>query len=310
MEKIVFFLAENANLTATEKEFINDLNQVLLIYDDLKNDLFNKNEQLLDFDIVRSLFDYSFNQPALQFEFTNDLIIKSGLSFDTTKKIIPTHNSPDTINMGVDDFRAFIQDNNISTIFVTTKVTGYDDLFLNEDLGNFYSTQDEQLICDILQKHVKIYNNILKKLNLDAVTQEKYFCLLNNFAFGCIEKQHTYFLDKNHILSAIAIMCKDEINKTLIEFEKIQKQKKKETARLTEVKIQKLKERILNDENFASCKLERERLLYLKTALKSESIDVIDYLEMELTSTGTIRRKGLNGTRFINELWEQLTTMQ
>lgn len=315
MEKVVFFLAENASLTTREKEFINKLNKVLLIYDDLKDDLFKRDEKILDFEVIRRLFDYSLKLNGLQLEFISDFKIKNEVLFDGNKKIIATHNAPETINMGIDDFRAFIRENNISTIFVATKVSGYYDLFLAEEWGNLYDREDEQIVCNILQKYVIYYNDILKKLNLDALTEKKYFCLFNNFAFGYIEKGYSYYLNNDYILSAIAIMCKDEINESLVAFEKLQEQKarereeqeqreKRERSHQTNIEIRRLEEKILNDEKFAFCRSEKERGMYLRGLLEEESYDVITYLEMERMLTGKVRAKGIKWKQFINHLWE------
>lgn len=320
MEKVIFFLAENTSLTAEEKEFANRLNQVLLIYDELKDDLFKKDDEILDFEIIRNLFDCSFRSNGLQIEFSNDLEIENKSLFDEKRKIIATYNAPETINMGIDSFREFVQENNISTIFVSTKVnTTYYDLFLDEELCSFYDSEDEQIVCKILQKYVSCYNNILKRLNLEVLTEKKYFCLFNNFAFGYVKKGYTYSLNGDHILSAIAIMCKDEINEALEIFKKLQQQKeqengeriqreKREQALQTDIAIHRLEEKILNDEKFAICRSEKDRGMYLRNILEEETYDVIAYLEMERMSTGKIRAKGIKGKQFINSLWKKLIT--
>jgi hypothetical protein len=317
MEKIVFLLNKNTDLTDAEKKFINELNQVLLMYNDLKDNLFKKNEKILDFEFIREWFDYSSNANCLQFEFTNDLEIKNELLFNINNKIISVYNTPKFISMEVDDFHDFIKENNISTIFMETTLNDYTQLFLEESSNCFYYDEDEQIINSILQKYITCYNDILKKLSPDALTTKKYFCLFNSFAFGCIEKRYSYFIDKNYILSAIAIMCKEEINERLAAFERIQEQKereneerlqqeKRERSQQTGIKIRQLEEKILNDEKFTICRSEKERGTYLRGMLEEECYDVITYLEMERMSTGKVRAKGIKWKQFINRLWETL----
>ena len=306
MEKVIFFLAENTSLTAEEKEFANRLNQVLLIYDELKDDLFKKDDKILDFEIIRNLFDYSFRSNGLQIEFSNDLEIENKSLFDKKRKIIATYNAPETINMEIDSFREFVQENNISTIFVSTKVNTYYNLFLEEELCSFYDNEENQIVCKILQKYVRCYNNILKRLNLEVLTEKKYFCLFNNFAFGYVKKGYTYSLNGDHILSAIAIMCKDEINENLTALERLREKEKSERSHQTDAKIHRLEEKILNDEKFAICRSEKDRGMYLRNILEEETYDVIAYLEMERMSTGKIRAKGIKGKQFINSLWEKI----
>lgn len=306
MEKIVFFLEKNTDLTDAEKKFINELNQVLLMYNDLKDNLFKKDEAILDFGFIREWFDYSSNANCLQFEFTNDLEIKDELLFNRNNKIISVYNTPKFISMGVDDFRDFIKENNISTIFMETTLNDYSQLFLEESSNCFYYDEDEQIVNSILQKYITCYNDILKKLSPDALTTKTYFCLFNSFAFGCIDKRYSYFIDKNYILSAIAIMCKDEINEKLIAFENIKKQKELEKTRQITIKLHQLEEKILNDESFAICRSEKERGTYLRGILEEECYDVVTYLEMERMSTGKVRAKGIKWKQFINRLWETL----
>lgn len=61
------------------------------------------------------------------------------------------------------------------------------------------------------------------------------------------------------------------------------------------------------NEIFATCSSEKDRLRCLRTILKNESYDLRNYLGMELTSTGTIRARGLQGKLFINQLWEKVS---
>jgi hypothetical protein len=154
-------------------------------------------------------------------------------------------------------------------------------------------------------------------LNIDALTEKKYFCIFNTFAFGCIEKRYSYYLNQKYILSALAIMCNDEINKALISFENIQKQKAEaekerlEQERLirqrqTKTKIDQLAEKILNDEIFAHCSSEKDRLSYLRTLLEKEPDDVITYLEMKRLQTGKVQAQGIKGKQFINNIWKTL----
>ena len=313
--RIIFFLNENEKLTKEEQKFINELNQVLQNYNDLKERLFREENGLLDFEFIRDWFDYSLKSSCFQLEFMDN--------FQTTEplfninKIVPVNYAPKIIDMGLNDFQDFLKSNNISTLFTLTTSNSYFNLFLDENLESFSDFEEEQIAGRILKKYTTLYNNVLKKLDNNTLTQKTYFCVFDSFAFGYIQRGFNYSIDENHILSAIAIMCKDEINKEVELFRTLQAEREKEQKerlekehlaqeRQTCGKISQLEDKILNDENFASCRSEKDRLRYLRTILQEESHDVIMYLEMELLSTGIVRAKGIKGKLFINRLWNKL----
>lgn len=302
--KIPLFLNENTCLTKQEIEFIKNLNHVFVIYDDIKKKLLEENNVLVDLDIVRRLFNFSPLSYCLELEVLNDF--KEIEDFpNCSQKIISVYNSPKLIKMKFEDFVRFINENEISTIFLETKNSGYFEMYLEQKLIENYSmSAEEETVKNILLKYINLYNAILDKLNIASLIEKTYFCVYNNFAFGCDKEVNSYQIDKDYILSAIAFMAKDEIERELNYLKEQLEKEKVEYLNEVNAKLSQIEKFILEDENFATCRSETDRMKYLRNILQNEPYEVIDYLEMEQTSTGMIRARGIAGKIFINRLWD------
>lgn len=231
------------------------------------------------------------------------------------------------VEMDISEFKRYINDNGISTVFVKEYYDSLVNNQINKDhicnlIDNFYFDEqyededddsfDEEFYSEVAYKVIKddinCFNNLLKKVDFEVPIKVRYLCSNGNLMLTST-KEYFCSLNADVLLFYILLMHFDEINKIVREKQTIIKErkrlKKQQHTERIKARLQEIRTRIINDPDFRVC-TKKETMRYLKANVKNEKNDILEYLGLKRQRNGELIDSGYKACKFINGIWAEV----
>ncbi len=306
-----FYLQSGCLLTKKEEQFIDSLNTVIKNYHNYDISRYGLNFDIMNIESVYQIFSNRNNR--------NDYSL---LAFSTEKYteheyflkrqcISALNIYKENIMLSQEDFIDFIERKKIDIIFRDTIYLDLYDFLIDENSIDLYDEEDElwQIVKKIINPKIKLYNQIIKKIDFSVPCSKNYFCMYEGHIFLCVgninESLEENFIIKLLILDSLKDI-KEQMNDYAQKKEDERRREREEKDRAAIKRLEVIKKQIIDDENFKYCTQEKDRLQYLRNILTTEDDSLLALLDMSFTSTGVVRSCGVKNKIFINEIWENL----